>query len=436
MEDAQNEIDSRSVTASDLIDPIGKRAETQNADLPSDPDELYKAVAKALEKRFEQQERLDKRMGVGSRTKKFWNKWKKKRQAKKQGGQGGEQQEEGGESSSGDEAGSGSSVGEEAGSGSNAGEEEGGASQPAEDANEGQTEEAPKEPNYDEVFWDSTPEQPYQYQFKGDPDDPRVNLQIVPPKAEDVAKLEGDNAARAEAERKADPSTLRALFDTVKLKTAAGSTVGPVTLSINEEALYATTEFYGCTVIIVFNGKDFILGHYCEEVPEILDLSEKAKGKGKEGESSTDALKKILQKGAKVLSDMNAINDKITVPLANKMETLDTPAHTRIWIIHSRLYSRYSDGIRFLVEELKPMNIGNNQIGLIQYHATGSVGGTRKGPRGKCVIQWVPRGNGRSATFRLFVEHDEPIYERDFDCNGNPVGAAREIGGTVVLPPV
>ena len=409
MKDAQKDIDSRSVTSPDNIDHIGKRAESENTTLPSDPDELYVEVVRALKKRYEQQP-LDKRMDQPSRRKKFWTKWKKKLKPKKSGGQSGGQEQQQGE-----------------GSESSSGEEEGGGATQTGGGEEGEVIDAPAVPPWEEAVFQSTPDQPYQFKYQGDSDDSNLNLQIVP----------GDpnaGAAREEQERKGDPSPLRALFDKVKDKTKAGSLPDPVTLSVAKEGLYATTEFYGCTVIVVFNGHDFLLGHFCEEVPDVLDKSE-GKGKGKEGEASEDALQKILKKGGKVLSDMGLINSEITVPLTNKMEQLDINDNTQVWLIHSAMYSRTSEGIQKLVEDLVAMDVKKERIGLIEYFGSGSVGTTRRGPSGKCVIEWVPKADKQSATFRLFADREERIWERDFDCNGEPVGDARAIGGNVVKAP-
>lgn len=168
--------------------------------------------------------------------KRFYTNWKKNRKTKKQGAQSSGQQEEGdGESGS--------------------SEEQGGASQPTGGDGEAGVIVAPEEPAWEKVQFESTPEQPYQAKVPQDVPADQINLQIVPNDA-NVGR------AQTEKERKEDPSILRALFDKVTNKTKAPSLPDAVTLSVDKEGLFATTESYGCTVIVVFNGTDFLLGNY------------------------------------------------------------------------------------------------------------------------------------------------------------------------------
>ena len=229
--------------------------------------------------------------------------------------------------------------------------------------------------------------------------------QGVNPGPGDLSGMTPEQATEFEKDKpeNPDPSQLRRLWEQVKGQDSIKSGKNAVTFSFDVAKADAKslTELYGCTGIVVFNGQDGIIGHFCEEVEKIEGIKE----------------------GGKVLTDELLAEEYIIGPMTTALASLDVNDHTHAWIAYNRVYREDSVGLTELTTLLTTSGIPAPRIHLEQYQNTqGSYYTTRasRGPAGKLLIKWDPNGNDR-ARFRLWIEKETPVWDKNYNACGNEV---------------
>ncbi|KAL8928835.1 MAG: hypothetical protein Q9208_001613 [Pyrenodesmia sp. 3 TL-2023] len=157
-------------------------------------------------------------------------------------------------------------------------------------------------------------------------------------------------------------------------------------------AVYAPSEFYGCTLVVIVNGHGVVIGHFAEEKPGNV---------------------KCMQDDATVKSIISKLED------AESLVDVDNQAGTRAWIIYSDDTTTSSPGYVAIFENLNGadrMNITKDNITPITYRR-GNGGGTSD----KLVVQWKPNDDNSGATLTVYIRSDTAAFTGTYDCNGNPV---------------
>ncbi|KAI4169616.1 MAG: hypothetical protein LQ343_005555 [Gyalolechia ehrenbergii] len=165
----------------------------------------------------------------------------------------------------------------------------------------------------------------------------------------------------------------------------------------DKAAVFAPTEFYGCTLVVIVNGHGVVIGHFAQEKPGDI---------------------KCMQDQASV----NSMIDKLET--AEAEVDVDNVADTRAWIIYSDDTSQTSPGYKAIFSNLNDknvMNIPEGNIKPITYRRGGGGGNTDK-----LVVQWQPNSDNSGATLTVYIRSDTAAFTGNYDCNGNPVtGGAR-----------
>ncbi|KAI9841925.1 MAG: hypothetical protein M1837_000311 [Sclerophora amabilis] len=160
-------------------------------------------------------------------------------------------------------------------------------------------------------------------------------------------------------------------------------------------AVFTTSEFYGCTVLIVADGKSVIIGHYGE-----------VSGK------------------CETMTDQNAVNSKIIKPFQDSAAMADFDGNTQAWIINTG--GKNTVGYKSIVASLEDFDMDRVNIHEHRYAGGAGTGSFPGVPKGKAVVEWVPKADGTGATLKIYIENNEPIFTEVYDCNGNPVPAGNQ----------
>lgn len=186
--------------------------------------------------------------------------------------------------------------------------------------------------------------------------------------------------------------------ETNKVKT--GAVLSKALSTTGDETLYAPTPFYGCTIVVVANGKGVMIGHFAEDGPygvECVAMNDKA--------SADKMVKKI--------EDAEALVD------------LDNVEGTQAWIVYSNDVAKSSPGYKAIYENLNSedrLAIPPGNIKPLPY-PRGSGTGETSGDFDKLVVQWQPKDDGSGATLNVYIRSDTPAFTGNYDCNGNPAAA-------------
>ena len=164
-------------------------------------------------------------------------------------------------------------------------------------------------------------------------------------------------------------------------------------------AVYAPTEFYGCTLVVVVNGKGILIGHFAQEKPgDVVCMQDDA------------SVKSMISK----LEDAEASVD------------IDNVDGTHAWIIYSDDTSQSSPGYKAIFSNLNDenwLNIPSNHITPVPYRRGGGGGNSDK-----LVVQWQPNNDNTGATLTVYIRSDTAAFTGTYDCNGNPVtGGSRQL---------
>ena len=159
-------------------------------------------------------------------------------------------------------------------------------------------------------------------------------------------------------------------------------------LDTKKGSSYTTSEFYGCTVIIVASGKGLIIGHYGEVHGNCIVLDDEAK------------VQKNIIDSLQLEFDLygDKIGDKARAVLINTAPK--------------------SKGIARIKRFMDDEGISKDNI---KEHVYPSSSGVEEfpGPKGKAVVEWISKEEG-GAQIKIYVERNTPMYTQDFDASGDP----------------
>ncbi len=161
----------------------------------------------------------------------------------------------------------------------------------------------------------------------------------------------------------------------------------------SEAAVYAPSEFYGCTLVVIANGHGVIIGHFAQE---------------KSGAGACT-----------VMNDPKAVQSDIISKLEEAEAQVEVDGHddTRAWIVYSDDIRTSSPGYTAIMKNLQDLvEVPNNNIVSIPYRRGGGGGNSDK-----LAVQWAPKADGSGATMNVYIRSDTPRFTGNYDCNGNPV---------------
>lgn len=193
-----------------------------------------------------------------------------------------------------------------------------------------------------------------------------------------------------QGQQKPEPAletTTQSHLERLWLKAKKKLTVGDVkhfTLDPTKAVSYGATEIYGCTVLVVVDGRSVTIGHFPQESGSSITM---------ENEQQTQ--KKIIGK------------------MEENLVLADYTTRSVAYIVHSATQS--SVGYRKIKEYLVNENVSEGNIHSKPYTA----GLSTVGHRGKVLVTWDPKDEG-GATMKVYIQNDNPIYVRDYDANGDP----------------
>ena len=190
---------------------------------------------------------------------------------------------------------------------------------------------------------------------------------------------------------------LQKLWDSVsdKDKVKTGNAVGfPLYPDHGQKsAVFAPTEFYGCTLVVIVNGHGVIIGHFAQE----------SAGAG----------------GCTTMTDEKAVKTKLIPVLETAEANVDVDGHadTRAWIVLSDDVGEDAPGYKAIMENLKDqMGVQTKNIKKIAYRRGGGGGNSDK-----LAVQWKVKTDGSGATLTVYIRSNEHKFHQDYDCEGNPI---------------
>ncbi|KAL9129283.1 MAG: hypothetical protein Q9217_002230 [Psora testacea] len=203
-----------------------------------------------------------------------------------------------------------------------------------------------------------------------------------------VFSILDERAAHGLTKRDDDIVTLFTSITNAANKAAVGATKY-WNLKTKDSARYTTSEFYGCTVVVVVNGLNVVIGHYGEVA------------------------------GCVVMEDNSAVQNRIIRPLEENLAFCDFDDNAHAWIIHTS--SQNSVGYKAIQKSLRKFGVEAANIKDRLYPSSSGVGGFPGLSKGKVVVDWESKEQGNKATMKVYIEGDTPKFTQDYDCNGDPV---------------
>jgi len=162
--------------------------------------------------------------------------------------------------------------------------------------------------------------------------------------------------------------------------------------------VYAPSEFYGCTLVVIVNGHGVVMGHFAEEKPnKVVCLQDQA--------------------------SVDQIKDKLET--AEAMVDVDNVKDTQAWIIYSDDIPTSSLGYKAIHKNLADkdmMNIPTANIHNVSYRRGGGGGNSDK-----LVVQWSPKSDGSEATLHVYIRSDTPAFTGHYDCNGKAASGTSKL---------
>ena len=201
--------------------------------------------------------------------------------------------------------------------------------------------------------------------------------------------------AANDLEKRVTDVDLQTLWNGIPNKVAMGSCT-PFTLNPTVAASYTTALFYGCTVVIIVDGKGVIIGHFAQET-------------GSPNNPSVSCYS---------MTNTQLVNSQIIPKLLDAEAMFDADENTHAYIITPAGTS--SVGCQLISSNLQDHGVETANIHYI-YYPSGTAFQNFDGPVGKAVVTWVPNAGG-GATLDVYIQDNSPIFEQVYDSNGNPVG--------------
>ena len=165
-----------------------------------------------------------------------------------------------------------------------------------------------------------------------------------------------------------------------------------------QSAVFAPTEFYGCTLVVIVNGHGVIIGHFAQE----------SAGAG----------------GCTTMTDKKMVETKLIPVLQTAEANVDVDGHadTRAWIVLSDDIGVDAPGYKAIMENLKDqMEVQPKNINKIAYRRGGGGGNSDK-----LAVQWKVKADGSGATLTVYIRSDKHKFQQDYDCEGNPIPKGSE----------
>lgn len=158
---------------------------------------------------------------------------------------------------------------------------------------------------------------------------------------------------------------------------------------------FTTAEFYGCTVVIVIDGRRTMIGHFNQEQGNCAD----------------------------VLTSSDVTEESILTRIADELN-VDFETTAKAWIIASTPNAVNSPGYKDIVELLKAFDVQEDNITSVPYSASSGVGGFPGLARGKAVVTRDENSDGSSIVNlyicgqrgKLFPHHQ--LHQASRSCNG------------------
>ena len=170
----------------------------------------------------------------------------------------------------------------------------------------------------------------------------------------------------------------------------------PFNLNPTVAASFTTALFYGCTVVIIVDGKGVIVGHFAQET-------------GTPGNPSVSCAS---------MTNSQVVNSQIIPKLVDAELQFDGDENTQAYIITPA--STTTIGYQLISSNLEDHGVESANIHNV-YYPSGSAFQNFDGPVGKAVVTWTPNTGG-GATLDVYIQDNSPIFEQAYDSNGNPVG--------------
>lgn len=202
--------------------------------------------------------------------------------------------------------------------------------------------------------------------------------------------------AANDLEKRVTDVDLGTLWNGISNKVPMGGCT-PYTLNPTVAASFTTALFYGCTVVIVVDGKGVIVGHFAQET-------------GTPGNPSASCYS---------MTNTQVVNSQIIPKLVDAEAMVDGDENTQAYIITPA--STTSVGYQLISSNLQDHGVEPANIHYV-YYPSGSAFQNFDGPVGKAVVTWVPNTGG-GATLDVYIQDNSPIFEQAYDSNGNPVAA-------------
>ena len=201
--------------------------------------------------------------------------------------------------------------------------------------------------------------------------------------------------AANDLEKRVTDVDLQTVWNGISNKVPMGSCTD-FTLNPTVAASFTTVLFYGCTVVIVVDGKGVIIGHFAQETGDPNNPTAMCAS----------------------MTDSTVVNTQIIPKLVNAELMSDADENTQAYIITPA--STTSVGYQLISSNLQSHGVETANIHRVYYPA-GNAFQSFDGPVGKAVVTWVPNAGG-GATLDVYIQDNSPIFEQAYDSNGNPVG--------------
>lgn len=76
-------------------------------------------------------------------------------------------------------------------------------------------------------------------------------------------------------------------------------------------------------------------------------------------------------------------------------------------------------GLEMIKREMVEGGLNENNIHIQSYAAVGGAMADTSGPKGKILVDWT-KNQGGGNHLAYYMQNDKPVFERDFDKQGNP----------------
>ena len=180
----------------------------------------------------------------------------------------------------------------------------------------------------------------------------------------------------------------------------------PFTLDPKVAASYTTALFYGCTVVIIVDGKGVIMGHFAQET-------------GTPGDPSISCAS---------MTNTDVVDAQINPKLVNAELLVDGDQSTQAYIITPA--SKSSVGYRLISDNLHDHGVGPENIHYV-YYPSGSAFQNFDGPVGKAVVIWV-LNKGGGVLRSLTLDRDAEGQRTYDDIANEPAETTRSIHRAVI----